>query len=247
MQNISDALLEKLNKLKNLADGAAAIGSMEEAAVAAEKYQILLLKHNLSEAEVNEHSQQKKIEMLVGNFDSDEYSDYIKDVLWVQKLGKAVTYSCMCQFLKMDRGGKYLIIGDKTNVSVALYIIDQLVIKITNAMLVSHMKYKGSETKKQFYHGFLVGCVEVVSKKLYESERMAVAEDNKLAIVVRDKRQESRDYMLNNYRVTMSRGRSLGTNSNDGYGNGRQAGSGINIHKGVNGNGGGSYGGKMLN
>ena len=50
-----ESIIEKVQKLLRLQKGAEDIGSLEEAANAAEKVQTLLLKHNLEMADISAH------------------------------------------------------------------------------------------------------------------------------------------------------------------------------------------------
>lgn len=121
-QHLPPGLLDKLNKLKNLEEGAKSVGSMEEAANAAEKFQALLLKYNLDEETVLSEGVKAKVQMLCSEYDLDKIQSKT-EAGWLKKLVLIIAKHCICKVVvkgalrhKYDQGILY-ILGGKTKCS----------------------------------------------------------------------------------------------------------------------------------
>lgn len=231
---IPQALLDKLNKLKNLSEGAAAVGSLEEAANAAEKYMSLLLKHNLDEQTVADSILQKKIDMLRDDIDVSDYYAY-RASDWVQKLTKVIAHHCMCVPVRVG-DTTFAIVGEKVNVGVTFYLLEQIVSKVSIALQFSWTNYSGEENFKVFRRGFFSGAVYAIHKKLSEQEReIRKAEDNGLALMVVSKRKLAEEFMKQTFPSITTKTRRLLNNVSgvEGFTKGVEAGSNIDLNKGI--------------
>lgn len=235
IEQIPAHLLERLQKLKNMQDGAAAIGSYEESSNAAAKFQALLLKHNLDEATFNRASFDHASEMG---------EDFIEtDQKWAYRLIQVVSRSCMCEVLygrsfkfKGNVARKYTVLGEKTNVAVAMYMVESLFTKIDIARRMSWDKYEGEETRQQFKKGFLFGCVDAICLRLIMEERNATKTDQAMAVVLFDRRKQANEFMMQKYprtRIVEARGYDRGGYS--GYQSGQAAGRDMSFDKGITG------------
>lgn len=226
--HIPDELLDKLNKLKNMADGAAAIGSTEEASNAAAKFQALLLKHNLDEASVLEHGIKRKAQMLESEIESDEE--------WTRVLIVAVASHCMCANIKNRGTNKYKILGEKVNVAVCEYMIEQLYNKILAAAELTWFKDKKKMhiSQKNFKEGFYMGCVDEIATRLRTEEKKAVAANTEMGLMVINKKALAERFMLDKYPNVVARTYRVGTdNPNEAYIKGREAGGRMELNKGL--------------
>jgi hypothetical protein len=239
--DIPQDLLNKLNKLKNLEDGARSVGSFEEAENAASKFQDLLLKYNLDADEVLSAGLQKKIDMLGESVELNQFYAY-RASDWAYKLIKVVAHYSLCQIIitsSSSKKDKISIVGERQNVAMALYIMEQLVEKIKVAFKISYKEYKGPENEKLFRRGFLTGAVTAINLKLSIQERKAKEEEmkrggNSLALMVVDKRKKAHDYLkeLFPHSKTINT-KKVQLRSEDGFNKGVEAGRGIDINKGL--------------
>lgn len=224
-------LLEKLNKLKNLEEGARSVGSLEEASTAANKYQELLLKHNLSEEEVIQHGLKEKISMLMEGLNLKNYFAY-KASDWLKRLIKAVSKSMLCSYIITDEY-EITIVGESNNVAATIYILEQLVAKIKIAFNSAWKAYTGAENQKKFRRGFLVGAADAIRAKLYEQEQELVVANKGLGLMVISKRDLADKYMREQFSVVTSKSRSGNVGSTGGYSKGLEAGKNMSINKGI--------------
>lgn len=233
IKNIPPDLLAKLNKLKALEEGARAVNSQEEAANAASKFQALLLKWNLDADEVMSASVQKKIEMLTDSFDASEYK-YYKASDWIEKLTKGVAYYSMCRVITNRHTYKITLVGESQNVAAALYILEQLIAKVTAAYESAWKMYEGSETRGIFRRGFVNGAVVMIYAKLAKEEKAVATVTTGMELMLVNKRQLVQDYLNERFpRLRTVKQRATHIRSEDGYGEGVEAGRNIEVNKGV--------------
>jgi hypothetical protein len=245
---IPQHLVDKLNKLKNLEEGATAVGSMKEAANAAARFQELLLKYNLDEDEVlKSGSSAAKIQMLHERFDftpfaKAAYGGY--NIAWVQKLASSVSKHCMCAVILSYDKKRLNILGEKNNVALAIYFIEQLIVKIHTAAHIAWRLHDGGENKYVYYRAFMMGCVDAIISKLYEEQEKIIRENTGMELMIVSKMDLARRFMKDKFssisRVTIGKGTVRGS----GYEDGKTAGASMGLNKGLSGAGSGQ---KQLN
>lgn len=235
-QNEVNSILDKLRKLANLKEGAEAVGSYEEAANAAAKFQDLLLKHNLTEKQVMDHGIEKKARMLEKHFDCMEYN-IGNSTGWVERLVSAVAHSCLCRVVRLGHTkATKSILGEEHNVLAAVYMTEQLISKISIASSVSWRLYKGAEKKGAFIRGFLLGAVNAICERLHKQEEEIAKPNTEMGLMVIDKRALATRFMMDKYQnLRSARPSSISSSSSDGYGRGVAAGRAMDINKGVSG------------
>ena len=234
-QHIPEGLLDKLNKLKNLQEGAASVGSLAEAEVAAQKYMELLMKFNLTEEAVINHGVQAKLQMLCSEVDLKQYFAYTASD-WADKLVRKVAYYCMCKAVG-HCNNTISILGEKQNVATALYLIEQIVSKVHIAFKHAWRDYRGEENQKMFRRGFLIGAVESIAVKLSEQQEVMNKANTGMELMIVNKRELATKFMHQKFPNTVSaRSRSgQGLSGIGGYQRGVEAGKGIGLNKGVQG------------
>lgn len=236
-------ILEKLRKLKNLEDGANAVGSFEEAANAASKYQEMLLKHNLTEQQVTDHAVQDKIRMLEHIFDVEAFKLY-QDAKWAAKLTSAVAHSYMCRVVNLRSKGKFVksILGEEQNVLAAVYTIEQLVAKIHICLQLAlkrdFNKAVDGGRKGVWCRSFLMGAVDAIVTRMTKVEEEIAKPNTEMGLMVISKRALATRFMMDKYTSLRTSRASYYVNGNtSGYGYGHAAGSKLDINKGVGGAG----------
>lgn len=225
------SLLEKLQKLKNMADGAHAVGNYAEAENAASKFQELLMKHNLDEKQVMAAGVAEKVKMLEEKFDMRPYV-FGGTVTWLNTLVSVVAKSSMCSVLNFG-GTKKSIFGEPHNVGACLYMVEQIVSKISVALQVSLKAYNGCENRGVYTRGFLNGAVTAIAARL-RTDETKITENKEMGLMVINKRAMSRRFMLDKYKTKPGRSTGMGGASNDGYGAGTKVGAAMGLNKGLN-------------
>ena len=118
----TESILEKIQKLLELQNGAEAIGSLEEANNAAEKVQRLLTKYNLDLADVSLHTQKNSSD--IGKFDFQDAENKKNEGQWIFALynGIAKHNFCRCVIRRFHQNGMkkgyVTIVGSAVNVDV---------------------------------------------------------------------------------------------------------------------------------
>lgn len=234
IENIPKEVLDRLNKLKNLEEGARSVGSFAEAENAAARFQDLLLRYNLDEEAVRSQTIEAQIKMLNEEVDLSRFYGY-RAANWAYDLLKAVSKHSMCEIIITDKW-KVHVLGEKQNVSLAIYFSEQLASKIEHAYKFSWTAYNGEEDQKTFRRGFLRGAVMAISSRLRMEEKKAQAapENKGLALVLVNKRQQASDFLAkefpNSYISKSKRGMTGGL---DGFGKGVEAGGKMGLNKGL--------------
>lgn len=241
---IDPKLVEKIQKLENLREGAEAIGSMAEAENAAMRIQELLFKHNLTMDQVSATKIREKVTMMQDKFDLDPHQAKT-EADWLAKLIFAISPLFMCQAVKTTtRRHRYdqgimTILGEKNNVAVVIYTVEQLINKIDVAEKMEWKRYAGHEKRNTFRRGFLVGAVAGITSKLRAQQEELKRENNSLALMVINKQKEVEKFTQEVFpRLKTARAASL--MSRDGRSSGYEAGRNMNINRGVGGGNSGS-------
>ena len=236
MQQIPKGLLDKLNKLKALEEGAQAVGSTHEAENASAKYQAILLEYNLTDQDVQKSSIEAKIKVLMDDFDVTGFFAW-KASGWVEKLVRTICRHSFCETVTNYNSTRVHIIGEKDNVAMVFYFVEQLVEKIKVAYNIAWKEYEGTENMKLFRRGFLTGAVDAINSRLYKESiqaiNVATVANPGLALVLKSKKdivKAKKDELFNP--DLLSKVRSGFSSSKSGYVSGHQAGSGLSLNRG---------------
>lgn len=202
MTNIDPKIIEKIQKLINLKEGAEAIGSMHEAENAATRLQEFLFKYNLDLDTVKKSKIEAKAEMDNASFNVSDKQDK-RESNWIPELYVAVAKNLLCE---VRVSGTYIrVIGHKHNVSLVLYIAEQLVAKVRIAEKGAWGKYDKEpdypykEKRGTFRRGFLKGCGEGINRKLEQQKREMSKEHNPFALMIVNKELEVKEYLYELY------------------------------------------------
>jgi hypothetical protein len=234
VNEIPKEILDKLNKLKNLEEGARSVGSYSEAENAAARFQQLLYKYNLDEEQVRNSHLEEKIRMSNEEIDLSRFYGY-RAANWAQDLLSAVAKHSMCIVIITGKW-KVHVLGEKQNVNLAIYFSEQLASKIEHAYKFSWTAYKGEEDQKTFRRGFLRGAVMAISMRLRVEEKKATTapENNGLSLVLANKRQQAMDFLKTEFPNSCSRTKKWNqAGGEDGFGRGKEAGGNMSLNKGL--------------
>ena len=239
IETIPDNILKRIQKLLSLAEGAKQIGSMAEAANAAQKAQDLLLEYNLSHDEVLNAS--TKEERVVGQQKVD-YEGMIqgKEGDWVRDLYFVIGKNNLCKIIliqnKWTKQKLICIIGESHNVEIVKYFVEYLVPQIRQLARQSWSKYYGEDKRGAYIRGFLLGCVKGIDDQLSGHIKAMAAQNEKINALVRVSDLNIQKYVAANF-GRLGTVKSASRSAQDGIKDGREAGRNISLHKGVNGGG----------
>lgn len=250
IDKIPQDLLDKIQKIINLRDGAAAVGSTDEAEAAANKITQLLLKYNLDLFEVEKEGMRRKIETTEELWELDEHQTK-HEADWVVYLFVAIADVNMCKsFHYIRRRKKYdqgqiAVVGSPLNVSLVYFICEQLIAKIRIAHKLAWKNYSGPEKANTYKRGFLSGAVIGIKMKLKESQKeleksllkeeshiSGSAHINNMALMITTNK-EAIDLFIQEKHGGLKNGRQSSLSGQGGMASGIAAGKGMQINKGV--------------
>lgn len=188
-KQVTDSILEKIQKCLALSNNP----NENEAKVAAQRVQELLLKYNLSMEDILDPSEKEKIteEIKQG---SCNYT-----AKWEMLLLNTITQHYFCKLL-IRGNGKYSIIGRLSNTKTAVSMFDYL--SQASVRLANSKIKQGS--KDAFKIGFARGIEERLEAIRKEQEQNGIKETNCTAVMVvnlKDKMNKENDqYMRSKYR-----------------------------------------------
>lgn len=249
-QDVPKKILEKIQKLLNLAEGAKAIDSLAEAELAATRAQELLIKYNLSLEQVEEGTVLVMVDReIIKTMGFEKKSDGT----WVSDLWSAIAKNNFCKILYKGRGKWYIVlIGEEHNRLIVKDLVESFIPRIRALAPKYRKEYlenieEGTqswmiEKKGTWRRGFFRGAVEGIRSKLaehYEELKQESEEINKMALVKMDKIEV---YMSEKYPKLKytTQTKSSGTSGRE---QGFKIGKSMNLNRGV----GGRSGHKLLN
>lgn len=250
MEQNTSAILEKIKKLMALRDNP---GTPEEAANAAARINDLLLRHNLSLAQVIAHDHKRDTTSIqVHTFDLEDYQGR-HDGKFGLKLISAIAMFNFCQVVNRPAHrheydqGRCDILGKPHNVEICLYMIDYCKTHIVNMEKQYWKNYTGDEKRNSYRRGFYHGAVNAIAIRLNAQKKETIKQtaqemnvdtstvENSFAIMVRNDKElihEELKKRYNNLRAGAAHGK-LG--SQDGKIHGHEAGSKLDFTKGLGG------------
>ena len=238
MNDIPQDIVDKIHKLLALKAGAP---NPAEAENAARRIQEILIRYNLDLEEVEAKGQSKK--KKVGQIEIDLNALQAKtEADWVMSLYNVIARHNLCRVIKIVVGyvkydqGRVAIIGKSHNIEIVAYTVEVLIPMIRAAEKESWRTYQGVEKRNTFKRGFLLGCVNGINSQLEKATAELESQHNTLTSLMVINHQEVMEYINEQY--SNLRGSKSGrTSSQSGYGLGHDAGSKMNITKGITGGG----------
>jgi hypothetical protein len=244
-----ESIIEKVQKLLELQKGAEAIGSLEEAANAAEKVQRLLLKHNLEMSEIAAHDPEK--EQKMGRARYEEIYAKKNEGQWIYRLYSVLAGHNLCYIVytrfRDDHGkpNKFVnLIGTKENVQVVRFLADQLELRLRK------LEQKAWNTRELWMHekrnafrrGYLMGACMGIDTQLSEAKQKAMQENVKVNALVLANDAKLREAVAHFFPRLSSARRTKGYSANGAMNKGYQDGKSMQINKGMGKGGNGTAG-----
>jgi len=252
MDNLNQ-IKDKILKLLALQEGAEKIGSIAEAANAAEKIQNLLLKYNLDLAEIEGRKLEEKMGIEQNSLDLEDLGWNKKEGTWILVLYQALCRYNFCEFITRSTGKKkvygFHVIGTKENVAIVTYFGEQLINRFKVMMASAWKEYEGDDKRGKWKRGYLMGACLGIAAKLRESYELARDKLEEITLNKDNFQQEFKENKLDALMVitankiakyveekmpNLGRGRCIHKNNgSDGISKGYEDGYKTNIHKGI--------------
>jgi|TARA_R100000278_G_scaffold77128_1_gene60006 hypothetical protein len=242
MAESTEKVLERIAKLMQMADG----GTKHEAEVASKMAQKLLIKHNLSMADVDTNIDEAEKAIMDELFNMRDVWKKVEGN-WIASLYHVVATNNLCRIITQS-GGRWkniYVIGTKANVSMVHFMCQQLIPRLREAEKQEWSWYNGWDKRGVFKRGFFQGAVSGINSQLRVQMQQLQQENKNVEGLVIYNDKAVGDYVSGKW-PKLGKGRSSSTSSADGYRSGRNVGKNMSIRKGVGGSK-TSYGGMLGN
>jgi hypothetical protein len=212
-----DKILDKLGKIKRMAEGAKAIGSEAEAQAFAEMLQKLLIDHKLemTDLEFDQFEKEQPVEI--------HYIDYTKHkdikirrtrVPWIEILGSIVAKAHFCRILIYGNTSMLSLVGRKEDVAVAEYtfITLQRTLEHISDKQAYYYRLECARNGQRAGHGFRESFIAAFLQRLQQrlDERLKVATSECTALVRVEKSLTAvNEFMDKNFKAAKALSRQL--------------------------------------
>lgn len=224
-------IMEKIRKLLALSEDAKKQGSLAEAANAAAKVQDLLMKHNLSMAEINRDKPSSVDETMINILKKAWNHRHGK---WVFHLYKVIAKANLCDiYVHLTKGRERIfIVGEEKNREIVEYMADQIIARLYAMQQYAWRVYKGPEKQGTFRRGYFLGATVAITAKLKESFDKGVRDTPQAQSLVHLKDQAIQDFLAKKY---LKKNRTaIRITGQDGFKTGQRDGKDMSISKGLN-------------
>lgn len=174
MNVTQDKLLDKLQKLKNMAEGAKAIGSEAEAQAFADMLQRLLLEHDLSmtDLEFERMEQEEPVGDSYVDFKRYDIKEKKTRTAWMERLASMVARANFCRILVQAGSSNFWLVGRREHRAVAEYMIVTLTRAVMDISKHEHSAYSWECYKRdgncQAARGFKDAFITAFLLRLFE-------------------------------------------------------------------------------
>lgn len=207
-----EKIIDKIRKLQALKDGAEKVGSIEEAANAAEKVQRLLLKHNLSMADLGRYTVEVNTPQMTTVSAMGEFNWQKREGMWLFTLASVVGDFYLCKIVLSQGVNDVMIryIGREDNTLTAIAAMKNLVSQIKYLEKIAYKKVsfeKRGSFRRAFYQGAVIGlnqAIRVIQEERKKQENIEVEPGVNLPMVMVDKlvkqtREENEKFALDKF------------------------------------------------
>jgi rRNA processing protein Krr1/Pno1 len=192
---IDQKIIERVQKLLNLKEGAEAVGSYAEAENAASRLQDLLMRYNLDLDTVRASTIEKKAEMSDEWIHCGDKQDK-RESNWIPDLYYAIASNNLCKVWIYDKSVR--IIGHKHNVALVSYITEQMIAKIRIAERQAFKIYEtqgGFEKRGTYRRGFFKGASIGIGVRLKKDKEVMTQDNNPFAVMIVSRESEVMEYI----------------------------------------------------
>jgi hypothetical protein len=230
-------VIEKLKKIKAMADGAAAIGSEEEAQAFAEKLQKMLFEHKLEMTDLEFEQFEKEQPVTTHRINYEQYPEIRlrgTRVEWIETLASIVARAHFCRILVHPHSSRITLVGRKDDVEVCEYMLITLqraVEKISKTAVYQYM-LECKRTRIPMEHGFretfILSFIDRLMKR-FDEERRVRTSDCMALVRVNNADAAVAAYMKGIRTKSASRLSNRVTWNSEGHRRGREAADAVNL------------------
>lgn len=226
MENTNlQSILDKAQKLQSLAERA---GTAEEAAVAASKLQDLMLRYNVTQAQVEGHVTEDEMDKQYYNFEEKRNYRAFASTLYYN-----LADLNLCQAIYNPKTGSSTIIGKKHNIQIVHYLYAYLSREIKR---LADKAARYQPNPGVYRRTFCIGAMNVVLRRLREAKKTVQQETEQTnAIVLAEEGLVKAAFDIAFPRTSKASGPSI--SDGGAYKAGREAGERIPLNQGVAGRG----------
>jgi hypothetical protein len=219
-----EKILERIRHLLAMAEHPNS--NPNEAAIALEKAQAMLLKHNLDRASVITNEAQSPVSSKVGQV------DMLFGQRWETELARIIAKANLCKLITTLRLNELHFFGSRDNVTVVvamfLWVREQLE-GMSKRDRREYIKNGGSEVAKTWRVSYMIGAVSIIKERLNKPMTEFSQGEGRALVVYNDKALAEAVFKV--YPI-LGRGRGVSYNPHGaGYGLGRQAGAKVTFAK----------------
>lgn len=226
-QNL-DKIKSRIEKMLRKAESAKEIGSLHEAEVFAKTANKLLMEYNLSMSDINLGEKKQSIDDVGLEL---KYSKSDGD--WMVRLYHTVSKFNLCKVIKIGQSTKIVILGEKHNVDLVLFMCSQLVHSIKSLCSQRWKDYDGPEKKNTFKRAYYIGAVNGIHDKLEQQQKELEREMVGVTALVKTN-EVAISEKVNEMFSKLKTGKARRLSGQDGAFLGYQDGKNMQLNKGIN-------------
>jgi len=223
---VEEKVIDLIAKLLRLSTSS----NEHEAALAASRAQELLIKHNLSMAEIEAHRDDKDktpVNLLSETLDITVPKNYGD---WKKFLIASVAKYNLCKAILSSDGSRVYIIGPQQNVEVVKLLYGWLVDQIMTLSSKACKEYTGYDRIPTFRRAFFIGAVDTVRNRLYQNWMEMESKNNKCTALMVNTTALIDSYIGEKFgQVHQGKGHRVADSSRDGIVAGQRAGHQVSL------------------
>lgn len=236
-------LTDKISKLIKLQGGAKEIGSLEEAAAAASRIQVLLLKHNLELSDLKLEKGEEGPVATNTRINLEEEFNWTKSSgPWMTNLIGLLAIRNLCGIVIVNRPNKnytanipdIMLFGEKHNIEIVSMLAAQLIHRLKRMAAQSFKEYTGFDKKNAYYRGYLQGAVNGINTKMQEAKKELELEHSGITALVVSSDKLVKNAIEDYFKGNLKKQKSRRSSSVDGLVNGFKDGKNMSINKALN-------------
>lgn len=196
-------ILNKLTKLKNMAEGAAAVGNEAEAQAFAAMFQRLMTEHkiemsDLEFAKLEESDPVARYEIDYSKYRGTGYKETKVRVAWMERLASIIARAHFCRIILWSGSNRISLVGRKSDVQVAEWMIITLQRAAEKIATHAHSAYswevykvdRNTSRARGFKGAFLQAFIMRLAER-YENERNSQVGTSQSTALVRVRKEEA--------------------------------------------------------
>ena len=214
---INENIIQRINHMLRMAEHPNS--NEHEAAAALEMAQALLLKYNLTRADVQ--IKDSSPAPGIGKIDHAESDGFN----WKSHLAGIIAKTILCSVIRNSATNTWHLFGTYDNVRATLEMYNWVVPQLENMARNYWLKYDGHESRRMFNHGFYLGAASTIYERLKKPIEVFAAGEGRALVLYNS--QALQTAIKKTFPYTVSSRTS--SQSRDGMSAGRQAGNHVSF------------------